>query len=152
MSIAAAEPMTDAQGQGKALAQGPGVQAWLAPLAAVGIGLIAVALTPEATMRWSLLALAVTVVPMLPTTAVLSMVKGRRPVFELWQYALTASMVRTLASVAGAGAVLMLTDAPVNPFVWVFLLVAGVALAAEKLVILTTSHVAVCPPNDSTNA
>ncbi len=147
MTNARSDAQTGGQPKGEALAQGPGARAWLAPLAAVGVGLIAVAITPEAATHWSLLALAVAVVPMLPTTVLLSMLRGRRPAFELWQLSLTASMVRSLASVAGAGAVLMLTDAPVNPFVWVFLIVAGVALAAEKLIILSTSRVAVCSAN-----
>ncbi len=151
MPIAAAEPMTDArtgdQPSGEALAQGPGAKAWLAVLATVGVGLIVVSLVPEAMSRWALLGLAAAVVPMLPTTLILSRLRGRRPAFELWQYALTASLVRMLASVAGAGVLLLLTDAPFDPFVWVFLIVAGVALASEKLIILSTSRVAVCPAN-----
>ncbi len=127
------------------MATGPGIMAWLAVLAAVGVGLLAVALTPDAKTQWSLLAVAVAVVPMIPTTMLLSLQRGPKPVFDLWQVAITASMVRSLTSVSAAGAVLWLTEAPMNPFIWVFLLVAGVALVSEKLIVLGTSHVVMSP-------
>jgi hypothetical protein len=124
----------------EARAFGPGMLIWLAPLASVGVGLLAVTLTPADMVRWSLLGLAAAALPMLPTCVALSMIRGSRPAFVIWQTAVAASLLRVLTSAVAVGAVLLLADAPIKPFVWVFLLVAGVGLAAEKLIVLGTAR------------
>lgn len=124
----------------EARAFGPGMLIWLAPLASVGVGLLAVTLTPADQVRWSLLGLAAAALPMLPTCVALCLIRGSRPAFVIWQTAVAASLLRLMTSAMAAGAVLWLADAPVKPFVWVFLLVAGVGLAAEKLIVLGTAR------------
>lgn len=127
----------------EAQAYGPGLYAWLAPLAAVGVGLLAVTLSPPEYVRWALIGLAAAALPMLPTSMVLSLIRGPRPVFFIWQTAVAASLMRMLASAIAAGVVVFMTDAPLLPFAIVFLLVAGVGLASEKLIVLGTARVAV---------
>lgn len=127
------------------LAYGPGALAWLAPLAAIGVGLLVVTLSSPEDTRWALMGLAAAAIPMLPTSMMLSLIRGPRRAFDLWQAAVAASLMRILVSIGAAAAVLLMTDTPVLPFAWVFLLVAGVGLVSEKLIVLATSRVAVDP-------
>lgn len=153
MSVAVASTTQPKPDQGpsrspEALGQGPGAFAWLAPVLTLAAGLFALAFTSAADLQWVLIAAALVLVPMLPTTAVLSLLRRPRPAFELYQFALAASMTRSFTSLGGLAAVVLMTDAPTQPLVWVFLLLAGVALVSEKLIVVRAARIAVARRED----